>query len=118
MLRITLALFVFFAGFARAQDAPKQDTQPPKVVNAPAPDIQHCSSLKPGETMSVTVRLDVTVEGLPDAVAVEHGSGDQCIDDDAVVAVQRYRFRPATRSGKPVRSHIRVQVDFKGLQGK
>jgi TonB family protein len=35
------------------------------------------------------------------------------LDEKALEAVQRYRFRPAMKDGKPVAAMISVQVDFR-----
>jgi periplasmic protein TonB len=116
MLRFTLALFFSFTAVAYAQDSPKPDSQVAKLVRGPAPELERCSKPVVGEKMSVIVHLDVTTEGLPDAIAVDHTSGDECVDESAVTTVQQYRFRPATRDGKPVVSHIRIRVDFERRQ--
>ena len=116
MLRFTLALVLSFTAVGYAQDSPKPDSQVAKLVRGPAPELERCSKPVVGEKMSVIVHLDVTTEGLPDAIAVDHTSGDACIDESAVATVQQYRFRPATRDGKPVISHIRIRVDFERQQ--
>ncbi len=106
-----LALIAATATFAVAQDAPSQNAEEPKVVSGHPPNFSRCSKPAPGEKLLVLVGLDITAEGSPDEVAVDHSSGDPCLDDSAVAAVQQYHFRPARRDGKPIETHIRIRVD-------
>ena len=44
------------------------------------------------------------------------GVGDG-LDEKAVEAVQKYRFRPAMADGKPVEVEINVEVSFPAFEG-
>jgi TonB family protein len=59
----------------------------------------------------VMVSLIVTEEGLPSEVKIVKGVG-MGLDEKAVAAVQKYRFRPAMKDGRPVAFPLHIQVDF------
>ena len=60
------------------------------------------------------VRLTVTVEpnGSPSSVKVSRSSGYPRLDKAAETAVQKYRFKPATRNGEAVRSSYTFAINF------
>ena len=60
----------------------------------------------------MTLRLSIDTVGAPTQVRTENGSGQRLLDAAAVTAVRQWRFKPATRGGQPVASHIRVPVTF------
>jgi protein TonB len=115
MLRGAVALVFSFALVSFALDTPNPDVQPPKLVTASKPDFGRCSKPKPGDKISVIVSLVVTTEGLPDNVGLEKSSGNACVDESAVTAVQKYRFQPATRNSIPMAVRLRVRVDFQNF---
>ncbi len=57
--------------------------------------------------------LDVTVDanGIPFNIRVVRAAG-YGLDQQAVEAIRRWRFRPGSRNGTPVNSHVGVQVNF------
>lgn len=62
-----------------------------------------------------TVILEVLVDaaGLPGRVAIARSSGSGLLDEAAVEAVERWRFRPARRGGEPVEGHVLVPITFR-----
>ncbi|HWE87413.1 MAG TPA: energy transducer TonB [Terracidiphilus sp.] len=58
------------------------------------------------------ISLVVDTQGNPQAIHVVHPLG-MGLDEKAVAAVQRYRFRPATKNGRPVPVRISVAVNFR-----
>ncbi len=60
---------------------------------------------------SVIVGLIVNSQGIPENVHVIRGVG-MGLDENAVRAVQQYRFRPATENGNPVPVLINVEINF------
>ncbi len=60
------------------------------------------------------VRLKVTVdaEGRPTDWSVETSSGHERLDRAAMQAVEKWRFEPATRGGKPVAGTVIVPMEF------
>jgi|GEM_PF-1033595 len=59
----------------------------------------------------VTVSLIVDKNGLPQNVHVTKGVGHG-LDEKAVEAVKKYRFKPATENGKPVAVFENIEVNF------
>jgi len=59
----------------------------------------------------VSVSLIVDKDGKPQNVHVKHGVG-MGLDQKAVEAVNKYRFRPATENGKPVAVYLNIEVNF------
>jgi protein TonB len=60
---------------------------------------------------SVQVYLWVEADGTPSHVRVVRGVG-MGLDEKAVEAVRKYRFRPATKDGKPVAVDLYIDVNF------
>jgi protein TonB len=106
--KIMLSLLVGTAAVAVAQ----QGSTPPAVTEPAPPDFRSCAKPAMDEKASTFVHLTVTAEGAPIDATVSQSSGDVCLDDKAVVAVQHYRFRPATRGGEAIATKINIRVDF------
>jgi TonB family protein len=60
----------------------------------------------------VMLQLVVDQQGNPTQIAVISPLG-YGLDENAVAAVSRWRFRPATKEGKPVRVRAQVEVTFR-----
>lgn len=60
---------------------------------------------------SVQVYLWVEADGTPSHVQVVRGVG-MGLDEKAVEAVRKYKFRPATKDGKPVAVDLYIDVNF------
>ena len=60
----------------------------------------------------VMLRVQVSVEGLSDAVKVEKSSGHEMLDDCAVEAVKKWKFIPAKRGETAVASSVLVPISF------
>lgn len=58
------------------------------------------------------ISLIVDTQGNPQAIRVIRALG-MGLDEKAVAAVQRYRFKPATKNGRPVPVRITVAVNFR-----
>jgi TonB family protein len=58
------------------------------------------------------IAMIVDARGYPQNPRVIRSLG-MGLDEKALEAVQRYRFRPAMKDGKPVAAMISVQVDFR-----
>lgn len=67
-----------------------------------------------------TVILDVLVNaaGLPERVAIARSSGSGLLDDAALEAVRRWRFRPARRAGEPVEGKVAVPITFRLVEAE
>ena len=62
----------------------------------------------------VILVIEVDAQGEPRNIRVEKGLG-LGLDEKAVEAVKSWRFRPATRNGKPVTALARIEVTFRLL---
>ncbi len=60
----------------------------------------------------VLLRVQVSAEGLSDAVAVEQSSGHEILDESAVEAVKQWKFIPAKRGETSVASSVIVPIIF------
>lgn len=60
----------------------------------------------------VLVSVLVTPDGMPTDARVEKGLG-YGLDQSALECVSRYRFRPATRDGKPIAARVTIEVSFR-----
>jgi protein TonB len=65
-----------------------------------------------------TVTLEVLVNGagLPEQVVLARSSGSALLDEAALEAVRRWRFRPARRAGEPVPGVVTVPITFRLLE--
>ena len=106
--------------------APEQKTQiasvavTPPVLNAaylrnPAPRYP-ASARRAGTQGTVTLRVQVTREGLAARVDVEKSSGSPHLDAAALEAVKAWRFVPARQGAEPVESRVLVPIVFR-LEG-
>ena len=64
-------------------------------------------------TVEVSVR--VGVDGKVTKARVVRGVG-YGLDEQAITAVKKYRFRPATKDGQPVECDLYIDVSFKILK--
>ncbi|WP_058834542.1 energy transducer TonB [Luteimonas abyssi] len=83
----------------------------PVATHMPPPGYPR-SAMRRGETGQVLVSAQVGVDGLPHTVQVLRSSGYPALDRAAVRAVERWRFEPALRAGRPVPGDVQVPVDF------
>ncbi len=61
----------------------------------------------------VLLAVVVTKSGRASSVRIRKSSGFQLLDQAALKTVKRWRFRPATRNGQPVRARVIVPITFK-----
>lgn len=66
-----------------------------------------------GEQGTVTLKVLVGMDGLPQRVEVEKTSGSSRLDSAALDAVRRWRFVPARRGAAPIESWVLVPVVFR-----
>jgi len=60
----------------------------------------------------VMLRVQVSAEGLSDAVRVDQSSGHEMLDESAIEAVKKWRFIPAKRGETAVASSVIVPIIF------
>ncbi|MDN3566636.1 energy transducer TonB, partial [Paeniroseomonas aquatica] len=88
---------------------------PPGIADGirnPDPEYPAASQAR-GEQGVVTVLLHITATGSVEEVEVVRTSGYAALDEAARRAVQRWRFRPATRGGLAIPGTIRTAIHFR-----
>lgn len=98
---------------------PVQNAKP--VMTPPAPSTSHSNpkpaypelARKRGQEGLVRVRVEIDEGGNLLSVGVAESSGYKLLDDAAVKTVKRWRFKPATRDGVPVRGIVTVPIEFR-----
>lgn len=94
---------------------------PPQPKDIPASQVQYLEpieivyprlSIRQREQGIVLVRLLIDEAGLPRDVRVSRSSGFARLDDAAVSAVRKARFKPPTENGRPVTGITNIPVDF------
>ena len=82
----------------------------PVIIYSVAPEFaQEAMKAKTGG--NVLVNLVVDQNGIPTNVRVVRGIGNG-LDEKAVEAVSKYRFKPSMEHGQPVPVEINVEVKF------
>jgi len=82
----------------------------PQVIYNPEPSFSD-QARKAKQQGEVVLLLVVGKDGRPYNIRVGQSLG-MGLDEKAVEAVARWRFRPATLNGQPVATQIAVEVDF------
>lgn len=70
------------------------------------------ASRRLNETGRVLVRVLITEAGLPDRLSIERSSGFARLDEAALAAVRKARFRPYTENGQAQSGWALVPVSF------
>jgi protein TonB len=118
---VSLVAFLFNGGVALGQDQPDKTAetvyQVGNGVSAPkpryTPDAEFSESARAKKIRGVVVlAMIVTAEGRVRDVKVIK-SLDPGLDKQAIAAVRKWKFEPATRDGKPVAVHLETEVDFR-----
>ena len=82
----------------------------PQVIYSPEPSFSD-EARKSKTQGKVTLLLVVGKDGRPSSIRVRESLG-MGLDERAIEAVTRWRFRAATLNGQPVATQIAVEVDF------
>ena len=109
-------------GVVAAPAPPAPPTPPPAPKLIPAGAVQYLVAPMPAyprlsernkEIGRVVVRATIGIDGgAPRQVVVHQSSGHARLDDAALVAVQKARFRPPTENGRPVEGWALIPIDF------
>jgi TonB family protein len=87
------------------------EVAPPRLVYDPEPKYskEAVSNLVEG-----TSRLEAVIDaaGMPGSIAILQPLG-MGLDEQAVLAVQQWKFQPATKNGQPVAVQMNVQINFR-----
>lgn len=109
------------------QPEPKKADPPPVKPQPPAPKgesrgVQPSSQPQPaypadarddGTEGTVVLIAVVGTDGKVAETRIEKGSGDRRLDAAAERGVRRWTYKPALKDGVPVRSSVRVRVEFR-----
>jgi TonB family protein len=116
--RAALALGVavavaFVLPVARAQKVYKvaDGIEPPRVLSKVEP--QYTQEARDARISGkVVLSIEIDEEGLARNVTVK-APLDAGLDKNAIIAVEKWRFKPGTKEGKPVRCAATVEVNFR-----
>jgi protein TonB len=92
--------------------AAKTANVPQPVVIRNTPPIYPETARRAGWEGRVTVRVEVSADGVPISVAVEKSSGYGVLDQAALRAVKGWRFQPRTMGGLAMAGTVDVPVNF------
>ncbi|MCX8099735.1 MAG: TonB family protein [Geminicoccaceae bacterium] len=107
------------AGDAPAASGEGEPSLPPGfVTGSPDNPLPRYPTAARRRGIEGTVTLDVLVsaEGLPERVAIARSSGSGLLDEAALEAVRRWRFRPARRGTEAVEGRVTVPVTFRLIE--
>jgi protein TonB len=102
-----------------APPAPPAPPPAPRIL--PASAVQYLETPPPeyprlsrrnNEAGRVIVRVFIDQGGVPRQVQLGKSSGFERLDDSALAAVLKFRFRPPTENGQPISGWANVPVDF------
>lgn len=96
---------------APRRGAPEGKLVPPRLLEAPAAGYPS-RARRLGWEGRVVLELRVSATGAVEGVTIATSSGRALLDRAATGAVLGWRFRPATRDGKPVAHTVRVPIEF------
>jgi len=100
-------------------EAPPAPPAPPKMI--PASALQYLEANPPeypraskrlNESGTVMLRLYIDERGLPATVQISRSSGSSRLDDAALAAVKKWRFKPYTENGQPMAGWAVIPVIF------
>jgi protein TonB len=83
----------------------------PRLVDTPAVPYP-VRARRLGWEGRVVLELVVSARGTVEKVTIATSSGHRVLDRAAAAAARHWRFRPATRGGRPIAHTVRVPVDF------
>ena len=92
--------------------ATKTPNVPQPVVIRNTPPIYPETARRAGWEGRVTVRAEVSADGLPTSVALAKSSGYGVLDQAALRSVKRWRFQPRTIGGVAMAGVVEVPVNF------
>jgi TonB family protein len=109
------------AALARAKPfvVPSAPVLPPPAVQStpveplPPPPRYPQAALEQGISGKVVLIVDVAADGSVAAAKVERADPAGVFDSSALETVKKWRFKPATKDGKPIASRIRVPIEWR-----
>jgi periplasmic protein TonB len=87
-------------------------TVPAKPQFTPAPQYP-ADSVRLNEQGRVLLRVSITASGVVSGSSIVQSSGFARLDQAARTTVALWRFRPATRDGRPIETEVQIPVRFR-----
>ena len=87
------------------------DAKPDYLSNPPP--LYPGSSRREKQEGLVMLEVIVNTDGRPDSISIQTGSGFALLDQSAVTAVHKWRFRPASLGSIKVKSRVVIPVRFR-----
>jgi TonB family protein len=87
------------------------DIIPPQAISTPDPSYGELARAHAIQGVCV-FRLVVDTEGKPTQIEVERPLG-MGLDEQALAALQRWKFKPGQKNGQPAATQINVEVNFR-----
>jgi TonB family protein len=89
---------------------PERNVTPPRAIFMPDPEFSREARKKKIEGV-VVLSVTVTADGTTRDIKIQKGLG-YGLDEKAVEAVSRWKFKPALKDGEPIDKEINVEVNF------
>jgi TonB family protein len=83
---------------------------PPRVTHSPDPELSE-EARKKGYGGTCVLILVVDTKGLPQDIKVTRAAG-MGLDEKAIEAVRKWKFKPAMKDGVPVAVKINIEINF------
>jgi|SRR5208337_4130357 len=96
---------------AQSSATPADNLVKPKAIYTPIPDYPE-SARKSGVEGKVEVHFTVGTDGKPHHVVVKKGLTPE-INQATIEGVNKWRFKPATKNGKPIDYEVDAQLSFR-----
>ena len=94
-----------------AREESPSEVRGAELISGPRPNYPR-ASVRLGEEGTVVVRIHLAEDGAVSEVELAQSSGFRRLDESALEAVRRWRFRPATREGRAVPFRFEHAVEF------
>ncbi|MGB8012901.1 MAG: energy transducer TonB [Terriglobales bacterium] len=92
-------------------DRPERNVTPPHAIFMPDPEYSEKARKKKIQGV-ITLSLTVAADGTTRDIKIQKGLG-YGLDEKAVEAVSRWKFKPALKDGEPIDKEIAVEVNFR-----
>lgn len=100
----------FLRPSAVSQQATEPETTPPRVIHKVDPEYT-AEAREAGVVGEVVLDLDIDAKGNVERIRVKQPL-DKGLDENAVAAVRKWKFEPATRNREPVAVSVAIAVRF------
>jgi protein TonB len=97
---------------ARAAPSAALDASQPVSFISKVPPVYPPEEECLGTTGKIMLQITVSADGDPINIKIERSSHNRHLDDAAIGAAKKWKFKPATRNGKETQRIVRVPVDF------